>query len=100
MNALATLNDQFRKSWREEIFTPGIISAVSDHFGLAQAIESFVEFTEDNDPYGEQDFVSLEFEGQKVFFKIDYYDQTLSRWCDPLDNACRRTMTIMLASEY
>ena len=39
MNALATLNDQFRKSWREVVFTSGIINGVSDHFGLAQAVE-------------------------------------------------------------
>ena len=100
MNALATLNDQFRKSWREVVFTQGIINGVSDHFGLAQAVESFCLFDEDNDPYGEHDFGSLNLEGQRILWKIDYYDQALQYWCDPLDTRCRRTMTIMLASEY
>ena len=100
MNAIATLNDQFRKSWTDVVFTPGVMTGIEHHLGLAQAVESFTSFNEDNDPYGEHDFGSLEFESQKVFFKIDYYDQSLSRWCNPLDSACRRTMTIMLASEY
>ena len=100
MNALTTLNDQFRKSWREVVFTQGIINGVSDHFGLAQAVESFTSFTEDNDPYGEHDFGSLEFEGQRILWKIDYYDQTLQHWCDPLDVRCKRVLTVLLASEY
>ena len=100
MNALATLNDQFRKSWSEVIFTQGIISAVSNHFILAQVIESFCLFNEDNDPYGEHDFGALELEGQRILWKIDYYDQTLQHWCDPLDTRCRRVLTVLLASEY
>ena len=100
MNALATLNDQFRKSWREVVFTSGIINGVSDHFGLAPAVESFCLFDEDNDPYGEHDFGSLELEGQRILWKIDYYDQALQYWCDPLDTRCRRVLTVLLAGEY
>ena len=100
MNAIATLNDKFRKSWSGVIFTQGIISGVSDHFGLAQAVESFALFSEDNDPYGEHDFGSLTYEGQPILWKIDYYDQALSRWCDPLDERCKRVLSVMLSSEY
>ena len=100
MNVLATLNDQFRKSWSGVIFTPGIISGINDHFSLAQAVESFALFTEDNDPYGEHDFGALELEGQRVLWKIDYYDQSLQHWCDPLDARCKRVLTVLLASEY
>jgi hypothetical protein len=38
--------------------------------------------------------------GQKVFWKIDYYDQALQWWCDPLSPYCRAILTVMLACEY
>ena len=71
-----------------------------DLIGLSQAVEDFNSFTEDNDPYGEHDFGSLVFESQKEFWKIDYYDQDLRGWCDPLSANCRRILTVMLPSEY
>ena len=27
-------------------------------------------------------------------------DENLKNWCDPLDKACRRVLTVMLAEEY
>jgi len=35
-----------------------------------------------------------------VFWKIDYYNETLDEWEDPLLGSCRRIMTVMLAEEY
>ena len=37
------------------------------------AVQSFSNFTKDNDPHGEHDFGSFEIEGETYFFKIDYY---------------------------
>ena len=37
------------------------------------AVQSFSNFTKDNDPHGEHDFGSFEVEGETYFFKIDYY---------------------------
>ena len=34
------------------------------------------------------------------FWKIDYYDEDLKHWCDPLDPDCNRVLTVMLAKEY
>lgn len=73
---------------------------IMDLIGLSQAVENFNSFNEDNDPHREHDFGSLFFEGKKIFWKIDYYDQDLKFWCDPLDPGCRRTLTIMLAEDY
>ena len=42
-----------------------------------QGIQQFDAFDERNDPYGEHDFGSLSVEGRRIFWKIDYYDQTL-----------------------
>ena len=64
------------------------------------AVQEFSNFTEDNDPHGEHDFGSFTVAGNKVFWKIDYYDQQLSGWCDPLSPDCNRVLTVMLAEEY
>ena len=100
MNAIATINDQFRKSWKDVMFTPGVLMNVTHHLGLAQAVHSYDDFNEDNDPWNEHDFGSFTFEGQKIFWKIDYYDQELKSWGDPLDDKCRRVITVMLAEDY
>lgn len=100
VSAIATLNDRFRGLCLDVFYTDRVRDGIMDLVGLSRAVESFSSFNEDNDPYGEHDFGSLRFEGQKIFWKIDYYDQALQVWCDPLDKACRRTLTVMLAEEY
>ncbi len=78
MNDLAILNDTFRKSWKDVVFTSNVLTRVQHHLALAQEIQDFSEFNEDNDPYEEHDFGSLELEGEHILWKIDYYDQSLS----------------------
>ena len=65
-------------------------------------MSKFDRFDEDNDPYGEHDFGALEVEGERLFFKIDYYDHDLSAHSpDPADpSVTKRLLTIMLADEY
>ena len=60
------------------------------------------EFNGDDDPHGERDFGVFEHQGQKLFWKIDYYDPTLSFGSDdPTDlSKTHRVLTILLASEY
>lgn len=69
---------------------------------VLSAVRSFSEFTEDNDPHKEHDFGSLTVGGQRVFWKIDYYDKSLDGGSEnPADPAVTtRVLTIMLASEY
>ena len=65
-------------------------------------VRSFEDFTPDNDPWGEHDFGALTVEGRKVFWKIDYYDPTLTMGSeDPSDESktCR-VLTVMLAEDY
>ncbi len=60
-------------------------------------------FTSDNGPHGEHDFGAFDFRGAgKVFWKIDYYDLTLTgRSENPADQAqTTRVRTIILAREY
>ena len=103
---LAEINDRFRCSFigGEVYLTRGI----ADLPALAQAdiiaqVRRFDSFTEDNDPYGEHDFGSLDHSlAGKVFWKIDYYDPDKERGSeDPLDpsKTCR-VLTILLAEEW
>lgn len=96
---IAALNDRFRGMAVDVMITPGVRD-LPQVIELMKVIEQFDMFNEDNDPYGEHDFGSLEWYGEKIFWKIDYYDQRLKYGRDPLEPDCRRIMTIMLASEY
>lgn len=96
---IAKKNDAFRKSGFGVTVTPGV-QVLEDLSGLLDEIRRFNEFTEDNDPYGEHDFGVVYWLGEKVFWKIDYYDQALRYGEDPLSLDCRRVLTVMLASEY
>ncbi len=59
-------------------------------------------FTEDNDPYGEHDFGSIERNDEKYFWKVSYYDQNYEYGSeDPADTTLtRRVLTLMHSSEY
>lgn len=99
------LNDQFRRTGHggRQLITPGIqemglIAVVT----IRQLVAIYDAFCEDNDPHGEHDFGNLTYRGQKVFWKIDYYDPTLTAGSlDPADpTVTTRVLTIMLAQEY
>jgi len=96
---VAKLNDEFRKSGMGVVVTSGVQVLENLHL-LLDEIRRFSEFNEDNDPYGEHDFGTVHWYGEKVFWKIDYYDQSMQYGSDPLDSECKRVLTIMLASEY
>lgn len=99
------LNDQLRWSGLggRVLITQGV-DALGAHAAAAvlAAVRRFDGFTPDNDPHGEHDFGSLEVEGRRIFFKIDYYDLTETMHsedaADP--DKTRRVLTIMLAEEY
>lgn len=99
------LNDQLRRtgSGGRVLITRGIDAlGVSAATRILAAVRRFDDFTPDNDPYGEHDFGSLEAEGHKVFFKIDYYDRTKTMHSEDAADPekTRRVLTIMLAEEY
>lgn len=105
MNKIALLNDFFRTT-----FLGGRVCMTQGVNGLplyvkARAllnVQSFDEFTQDNDPHGEHDFGSFEAGGERFFWKIDYYDERCEFGSeDPADpEKTTRVLTIMLAEEY
>ena len=105
MNDIATLNNKFRKSLigGEVLLSAGIAAMSSeDKANIVSLVQNFYNFTPDNDPYGEHDFGSFDYKGNKIFFKIDYYDlnyEFMSK--NPANpDITNRVLTIMLAEEY
>jgi hypothetical protein len=66
------------------------------------AMRTFSDFTEDNDPHGEHDFGSFEIEGEKFFFKIDYFDKDMEYGSEDPSSPAKttRVLTLMLAKDY
>ena len=105
MNDIATLNDTFRKTFTggQVLLTAGIDSmSMDDKANILSKVRNFNDFTEDNDPYGEHDLGAFDYKGNKIFFKIDYYDlnyEFMSK--NPANpDITNRVLSIMLAEEY
>jgi hypothetical protein len=100
------LNDQFRCNGisRGSMMHTDGVHEKGPAFVLAvlNAVRTFNDFGPHNDPYGEHDFGAFDVEGERLFFKIDYYNLALDGGSpDPADPAVtHRVLTIMLASEY
>lgn len=99
------LNDAFRRGMTsgQWMLTRGIADKGAEFVAEAvRRIKNFDAFTEGDDPYGEHDFGALDLAGERLFWKIDYYDQTLTFGSEApeCDLATRRVLTLMLASEY
>ena len=77
---IRALNDTFRKSFigGAVMVTQGVATLDGNtQQSILTRVRNYTSFNSDNDPYGEHDFGSIEIEGQRVFFKIDYYDRDL-----------------------
>jgi hypothetical protein len=104
-SSLALLNDAFRRdpSGGQLFVTAGVI-ALGDAAlpSILELVRAFDTFTLHSDPFSEHDFGSFEWGGERLFWKIDYYDRSLHFGSpDPLDPAVTtRVLTVMLASEY
>ena len=69
---------------------------------IINKVRAFNNFTKDNDPWGEHDCALLTVSGNRIMYKIDYFDRDLQyASSDPADalKTCR-VMTILLAEEY
>ena len=74
----------------------------ADQSAIREKVETYSDFNSDNDPYREHDFGAFEHHGERIFWKIDYYDNTLTKGSeDPSrPEETTRVLTIMLACEY
>ena len=99
------LNDKLRQDLTKgvAVMTPGIAALGQETVQrILKTIEVYDNFCHANDPHEEHDFGAFEAEGNRIFFKIDYYDSTLTVHSpDPSDpSVTQRVIKIMLAEEY
>lgn len=117
LNKMQLKNDHFRQviitqpsTKGKFVLTRGVASLTPyDRKRVLQAVRTFNNFTEDNDPHKEHDFGSVELAGvPEVFWKIDYFENE-SMDFDPESPFgetqedfihAYRLLTIMLADEY
>jgi hypothetical protein len=106
MSAIAELNDRFRKgdmSLGQYKMTQGVNALEPEkRLELIQLVQDFDSFYPGNDPYGERDFGKVTLDDESYYFKIDYYDPTLTHHSeDPASpNATRRVLFLMRTDEY
>lgn len=104
-NIIQELNDNFRKTFigGQIVLTDGIYAKPQNKIiSILSKVRRFDNFTESNDTHQEHDFGSFDFEDDKIFWKIDYYDKDFKYLSEEPANIDKtsRVMTIMLAEEY
>jgi hypothetical protein len=102
---IRALNDDLRHYLRGglAVITPGVAALGQQAVErIVKTIAVYDDFCHSNDPHEEHDFGSFQADGQKIFFKIDYFDTTRTYHSpDPSDpSVTERVITIMLADEY
>jgi len=102
---IRALNDQLRQNFAEglAVMTPGVAALGAEAVArIVKTIAVFDDFCHANDPHQEHDFGEFDADGQRILFKIDYFDESLTFHSpDPADPAVtKRVITIMLAEEY
>lgn len=105
ISRIAELNDQLRRGRGEGrvMITPGVAAlSPADQIQLLKAVQSFDSFDEGNDPRSEHDFGTVLIAGTAYFWKIDYYNRSLTAGSpDPGNEALTtRVLTVMRADEY
>jgi len=96
---MARRNDIARQLGLNVILT-NKVAELPDIKELLYSVRSFDCFTPKDDPYGWHDLGYFDWKGQRILWKIDYFDPSLTHFEDPLSDACKRVVTVMLASEY
>ena len=99
------LNDHLRKHahggvWR---VTAGIAALPPETTRqVLKAVAGFSDFNADNDPWGEHDCAVMEVAGERIIWKIDYYDRSQTYLSpDPANpKVTLRVLTVMLGHEY
>ena len=105
MNDIAKLNNDFRKSFigGEVLLTAGIATMSSeDKANIVSLVQNFNDFTPDNNPYSENDFGTFDYKGEKILWKIDYYDLNNKYHSEDPSNPyiTNRILTIMTVYEF
>lgn len=99
------LNDHLRQTFSggTVLLTKGIRSKPPlELCEILEKVKNFNNFSKDLDSFGEHDYLSFDYKGDKIIAKIDYYSPDMKYGSeDPSDpSKCARTLTIMLDSDW
>lgn len=102
---IRALNDELRRNLSRgtAVMTIGVAALGPELVErVVKAVAAFDDFHHANDPYEEHDFGMFKVDGRRLFFKIDYFDKSLTFHSpDPADSSVtERVITLMLAEEY
>ena len=105
LERIRQLNDEARIRLTDGVvfFTPGICALpAEEQSAILRRVSEFDDFDAENDPYGMHDFGAFDHLSNRIFWKIDSYDLRMNAASpDPSDaRVTKRTITVMLASEY
>lgn len=99
---IQTLNDKFRKTLLDGkvMLTRGVLSLGQK--AINEILQGVKTFNSKNDPYNEHDYGSFIYYGEKIMWKIDYYDRNLQFFSDDPSDVIKtiRVIIVMLAEEY
>src|SRR4051794_25050421 len=102
---ISAINDDLRRDLTRgtAVMTVGV-AALGPVFveRVITTVATFDSFSTANDPRSEHDFGMFNVEGHRLFWKIDYFDKSLTgHSLDPADpSVTERVITLMLAEEY
>jgi len=101
------LNDQLRTTFFQRygrvMITVGVDALpVALKALIIEKVKGFDNFERGNDPYQEHDFGAIDIDGDRYFWKIDYYDPSMQGGSEDPANPQKttRVLTIMCAEEY
>ena len=69
---------------------------------IRELVETFDAFTPGNDPHQEHDLGVFDYDGHRIMWKIDYFDEAMEFGSEHPEDPSQttRVLTIMLAEEY
>jgi hypothetical protein len=99
------LNDAFRKTFAGgKLVKSASVAALPEMVRASELIKvaEFTDFTLENDPHGEHDFLSFEHCNRTFFWKCDYYNTDMDAASeDPANpDITTRVGALMLAEDY
>ena len=95
--SIAQKNDHMRQTMTGcRIFLASGVEYSDSRDAIILAARVFYQFTDDSNPYGENDFSFFDVNGKKYFFKFDYYDDSFEFFQEDGN----RVLTIGRADEY
>ncbi len=105
LQRIRQLNDEARMYLTDgQLFVTRGVAALptDDQAAILERVRTFDDFAPASDPYGEHDLGAFEYNGARIFWKVDAYDRDLQYGSpDPADpRVTKRILTVMIAGEY